>query len=104
MIRQQGTDPGCRNVERGHREGDDVPCRTSRQPARIGAGALPEDLREFRRQLRDLVAEMSPRRSAPRETAYGARYERGEPLPILGPGAELLFTDAGVELIAALAK
>lgn len=59
---------------------------------------------EFRRQLRDLVAEMSPRRSAPRETAYGAKYERGEPLPILGPGAELLFTDAGVELIAAMAR
>ncbi|MBP7829506.1 MAG: hypothetical protein KA248_06275 [Kiritimatiellae bacterium] len=59
---------------------------------------------EFRRQLRDLVADMSPRRSAPRETAYGTKYARGEPVPVLGPGAELLFTDAGVDLIAALAK
>jgi hypothetical protein len=58
----------------------------------------------YRRLLRTLVAELSPRRSAPRETAYGAKYDRGEPLPILGPGAELLFTEAGMELIAALAK
>ncbi|HOW96995.1 MAG TPA: hypothetical protein P5567_11740 [Kiritimatiellia bacterium] len=58
----------------------------------------------FRRQLRDLVAEMSPRRSAPRETAYGTKYDRGEPLPVLGPGAELLFTDAGVELLSKLAR
>lgn len=83
--------------------GVDIPTESERAQDVLGkARGLSQG--EFRRQLRDLVAEMSPRRSAPRETAYGARYERGEPLPILGPGAELLFTDAGVELIAALAK
>ncbi|MBU1692498.1 MAG: hypothetical protein KKC51_00890 [Verrucomicrobia bacterium] len=106
-FKQDGPDLADRFVRECVGENDDlgvdIPTESDRvfdvmeKTRQLGASA-------YRQQKRSLVTDMSPRRSAPRETAYGAKYDRGEPLPILGPGAELLFTEAGAELIAALAK
>jgi len=51
-----------------------------------------------------LAAELCPRRCTPRDPTYGAKYHRGEPVKVLSQSTQLLFSQTGRDVLAALLK
>jgi hypothetical protein len=51
-----------------------------------------------------LASELCPRRSTPRDPTYGAKYHRGEPVKLLSQSTQLLFSQTGRDVLAALVK
>lgn len=64
-------------------------------------GLKPAD---YQARKQDLATELCPRRSSPRPVAYGAKYVKGEPLPVLARSSRVLFSDEGVQALVALAN
>lgn len=54
---------------------------------------------DFNKKLNDLVAELCPKRSKPRDPVYGARYVKGEPLKVLNESTRLLFGDVACKIL-----
>jgi len=54
---------------------------------------------EYASKRADLAVELCPRRSSPRPTLYGHKYDRGRPVPELSPSSRLLFSNTAIAIL-----
>lgn len=92
-------------VEAGGLDARDVNADSeAKRAADVLAKARELDQAAYTSQRDALAAELCPKRAAPRDPTYGAKYHRGEPVKILSPATQLLFSQTGRDMLAALVK
>ena len=59
---------------------------------------------EYTSSRTDLAVELCPRRSNPRPTVYGHKYDRGRPVPEISPSSRLLFSETALRILEGIVK
>jgi len=88
---------------RGYVDGIDKDAEVERTRA-ILERSREMDHAAYTKNKEELTAELCPVRSDPRGPTYGAKYHRGEPVPMTTPVSGILFNDAALEILKEIAK